>query len=96
MDTRERTPRAAASRTSATAVRRWTERTGGWVRCQVMGRPAQLWTRGADTDAQLTATSRAEDASMLKKAKSRASALLSSSAELYREMALNALKLVRR
>ena len=97
METRERTPRAATGRTSASgAVQRWTERTGGWVRCQVMGRPAQLWTRGPDTDAQVAATSPAEDPGMLKKAKSRAGALLSSSAELYREMTLSALRLVRR
>jgi hypothetical protein len=96
MDSRERTPRAAAVLPTASGpIQGWTERTG-WVRCQVMGRPAQLWTPPADTDAQLATTSPMEDRSMFKKAKSRASALLSSSAELYREMALNALKLVRR
>jgi hypothetical protein len=101
MDTRERSPRPAPvpapARTAAGAMQRWSERTGGWVRCQVMGRPAQLWTRSpADTDAPAAATSLAEDPSMLKKARSRAGALLASSAELYREMALSALRLVRR
>jgi len=62
-----------------------------------MGRPAQLWTRPAgDTEAPLEATSRPEETSMLKKAKNRASVILTSSAELYREMALSALRLVRR
>lgn len=75
---------------------RWSERPG-WVRCQVMGRPAQLWIRrGGDTQAPVETTSRAEDPSMLKRAKHRASAILFSSAELYREMALSALRLVRR
>ena len=95
METRELAPRGPAGRPSST-VGRWSERTG-WVRCQVMGRPAQLWTRARpDTDAPAEATSRPEDPSMLKKAKHRASAILSSSAELYREMALSALRLVRR
>ena len=42
------------------------------------------------------ATPETEDSSMLKKAKSRAASILSSSASLYREMALSALRLVRR
>ena len=69
----------------------------GWVRCQVMGRPAQLWTGvPRDTDRTLETTPRPEDTSMLKKARNRASAILSGSALLYREMALSALRLVRR
>ena len=67
----------------------------GWVRCQVMGRPAQLWTR-PDTQTPAEATSRTEDSTMLKKAKTRAVAILAGSADLYREMALSALRLVRR
>jgi hypothetical protein len=73
----------------------WTTDRPGWVRCQVMGRPAQLWTR-PDTDTPAEATSRPEDSSMLKKAKSRAATIWSTSTGLYREMALSALRLVRR
>ena len=95
MDTQERAIRGRAGGSSA-APGRWMERTG-WVRCQVMGRPAQLWTRvRPDTDPRAEATSRLEDPSMLKKAKHRASAILAGSAELYREIALSALRLVRR
>ena len=69
----------------------------GWVRLQVMGGPAQLWTGDRrDTDPALETTPRPEDTSMLKKARNRASAILSGSAVLYREMALSALRLVRR
>jgi hypothetical protein len=76
--------------------RLWAE-PAGWVRCQVMGRPAQLWTRARrDTEPHAETTTDAEDPGMLKKAKSRASAIWSSSAGLYREMALSALRLVRR
>jgi hypothetical protein len=91
MDTEERPPRKPIR---APALVRWNER-DGWVRCQVMGRPAQLWTR-PDTQDPAEATSKPEDPSMLKRAKSRAATLWSSSTSLYREMALNALRLVRR
>jgi hypothetical protein len=60
-----------------------------------MGRPADLWTR-PDTEAPAEATPGAEDSSMLKKARSRAATLWSTSTGLYREMALSALRLVRR
>jgi hypothetical protein len=84
-----------APRSLAAADRR--PKRPGWVRLQVMGRPAQLWTGvPRDTDPTLEATSRPEDTSMLKKARNRASAILSGSAVLYREMALSALRLVRR
>ena len=95
MQARELAARDPASR-SGSAIGRWPER-AGWVRCQVMGRPAQLWTRARpDTDAPIEATTASEDSGMLKKAKHRASAILSGSAQLYREMALSALRLVRR
>jgi hypothetical protein len=62
-----------------------------------MGRPAELWTRPLrDTQAPVETTSSAEAPNMLKKAKNRATAILTSSTELYREMALSALRLVRR
>jgi hypothetical protein len=62
-----------------------------------MGAPAELWTRARpDTQTPPEATTRAEDSGMLKKAKTRASAILSGSAALYREMAFSALRLVRR
>jgi hypothetical protein len=75
----------------------WMERTG-WVRCQVMGGPAELWTPvRRDTERRVEATTHPEeDPGMLKKAKHRAGAILSGSAELYRELALSALRLVRR
>ena len=95
MQTRELPLRSPNPR-PAGAVRRWGER-AGWVRCQIMGAPAELWTRErSDTDGPLEATSAAEDLGMLKKAKNRASAILAGSAALYREMALSALRLVRR
>jgi hypothetical protein len=94
METRE-LPVVAPRRVVAPADRR--PKRPGWVRCQVMGRPAQLWTGARpDTDPTLAATPRPEDTSMLKKARNRASAILSGSAVLYREMALSALRLVRR
>jgi hypothetical protein len=93
METRE-LPIAGPRRIAAPADR---AKRRGWVRLQVMGRPAQLWTgTPRDTDPTLEATPRPEDTSMLKKARSRASAILSGSAVLYREMALSALRLVRR
>ena len=97
METHERWLRSPVGGPSATGrTGRWAERPG-WIRCQVMGRPAQLWMRPArDTEAPLETTSPAEAPSMLKKAKNRASAILIGSAELYREMALSALRLVRR
>ena len=97
METHERWLRAPMGGSSpAGRTGRWSERPG-WIRCQVMGRPAQLWTRPArDTEAPVEPTSPVEAQSMLKKAKNRASAILTSSAELYREMALSALRLVRR
>jgi hypothetical protein len=62
-----------------------------------MGRPAQLWTRaGHDTQTRAETTTRPEAPGMLKKARSKATAILYGSAELYREMALSALKLVKR
>ena len=80
----------------AAASHRWSDG-AGWVRCQVMGAPAELWTRARpDTEAPLEATTHAEDPGMLKKAKIRATAILSGSAALYREMAFSALRLVRR
>jgi hypothetical protein len=91
MDTEERPPRKPSQRPPLV---RWTP-AAGWVRCQVMGRPAQLWTRPATQDSA-EATPSAEETSMLKRAKSRAATLWSSSAGLYREMALSALRLVRR
>jgi hypothetical protein len=91
MDTQERPPRKPGQRPP---LARWTPSTG-WVRTQVMGRPAQLWTR-PDTQDPAEATPAAEDSGMLKRAKSRAATLWSSSAGLYREMALSALRLVRR
>ena len=93
METRE-LPVAGPRRIATSADRR--SRRPGWVRLQVMGRPAQLWTGARDTDPTLEATPRPEDTSMLKKARNRASAILSGSAVLYREMALSALRLVRR
>ena len=93
MQTRE-FPRSRTSRPPA--ARGWGER-AGWVRCQVMGGPADLWTRARpDTEAPAEATTRAEDSGMLKKARNRATAILSGSAALYREMAFSALRLVRR
>ena len=95
MQTREFPPRSRVGR-PAVPTRYWSER-AGWVRCQVMGAPAELWTRARpDTEAPLETTTRAEDSGMLKKAKNRASAILSGSAALYREMAFSALRLVRR
>lgn len=97
METHERWLRSPMGGSSAAGrTGRWSERPG-WIRCQVMGRPAQLWTRPArDTEAPVETTSPAEAPTMLKKAKNRASAILTSSADLYREMALSALRLVRR
>lgn len=97
METRELASRIAAGRTSdGAALSGWSQPTG-WVRCQVMGRPAQLWTHPrTDTNTPSRTTSRAEAHTMLRKARNRATALISSSAELYREMALSALRLVRR
>ena len=95
METHEDAPRGRAGRTSV-APSRWLQ-PSGWVRCQVMGRPVELWTRvRPDTNTRVEATSRPEDPGMLKKAKHRASAILSGSAELYRDLALSALRLVRR
>lgn len=93
METRD-VPAVGPRRIAAPADRRPKRR--GWVRLQVMGRPAQLWSAARDTDPTLEATPRPEDTSMLKKARNRASAILSGSAVLYREMALSALRLVRR
>lgn len=97
METQERLLRGSMGGSGPTGrTGRWSDRPG-WVRCQVMGRPAQLWTRPSrDTQAPVETTSPVEDSSMLKKARHRASAILSSSADLYREMALSALRLVRR
>lgn len=95
METHERAPRGRTGRPSL-ASGRWIE-PSGWVRCQVMGRPARLWTRDRpDTHPRVEATPNSEDLGMLKKAKHRASAILSGSAELYRELAISALRLVRR
>lgn len=95
MQTRE-LPSRSQDRRPAVAPRYWTER-AGWVRCQVMGAPADLWTRARpDTEPPIEATTRAEDSGMLKKAKTRASAIWAGSAALYREMAFSALRLVRR
>lgn len=95
MQTREFPSRSRTGRPAGPS-RRWSE-PAGWVRCQVMGAPAELWTRARpDTQAPNEATTRAEDSGMLKKAKNRASAILSGSAALYREMAVSALRLVRR
>ena len=94
METRDRAV-AGPRRTAAPNDRR--PKRPGWVRLQVMGRPAELWTGAPrDTDPAPAATPPPEDTSMLKKARSRASAILSGSAVLYREMALSALRLVRR
>ena len=88
-------PVVGARRTAAPIDRR--PKRPGWVRCQVMGRPAELWTGARrDTQTPLEPTPPPEDTSMLKKARNRASAILSGSAVLYREMALSALRLVRR
>jgi hypothetical protein len=91
MDSNERPPTKPIRRAP---LARWSQ-SAGWVRCQVMGRPAQLWTR-PDTQDYAEATPCAEESNMLKRAKSRAATLWSSSAGLYREMALSALRLVRR
>jgi hypothetical protein len=94
VQTREFPSRSRASH-PAGASRRW--QGAGWVRCQVMGAPAELWTRARpDTEAPVAATTRTEDSGMLKKARNRATAILSGSASLYREMAFSALRLVRR
>ena len=97
MDTPRRVLRDDASKPArpGAGVRWVAPERPGWVRCQVMGRPAELWTR-PDTQVPVEATPETEDSSMLKKAKSRAASILSSSASLYREMALSALRLVRR
>lgn len=95
MQTREFPSRSRVSRPAVT-TRYWSER-AGWVRCQVMGAPAEIWTRARpDTETPLETTTCAEDSGMLKKAKNRASAILAGSAALYREMAFSALRLVRR
>lgn len=97
METQERWLRSSSSDAGAPAPSaRWSSR-AGWVRCQVMGRPAEIWTRPVrDTNPPEPPTPQSEDPGMLKRARNRATEILSSSAELYREMALSALRLVRR